>query len=184
MTTRHTTTPATLERALGFVDDLGPCLLSMLGMAGAGKTTLARFWRPEEVISNDAIRGELAGDSGDQSRNPEVIAEAHARIEARYAAGQRTDYDGINTTPKHRRVTPGLTHRLPAIAVLVDEDIEVCLARQHARRAGHQVPCVRDPADAGRARLCRAGRVAGEGFVAALIARAVCDTYDVEIHQR
>jgi hypothetical protein len=50
-----------LHQALDVVDTFGPCLLVVLGKAGAGKSTLAaRCWPDDVVISLDGIRGELA----------------------------------------------------------------------------------------------------------------------------
>ncbi|MFD9965069.1 AAA family ATPase [Amycolatopsis sp. NPDC058986] len=185
MISRDDPTILTLGAALDFVETFRPGLLVMLGKAGSGKSTLAsRCWPDDVVLSLDGLRGELAGDSGDQSRNPEVVAEAHARIAARCASGLQTVFDSTNTTPERRRATLALTHGLPALAILVDQPLDVCLARQHARRPSRRVP--RHEIERMDAELASATptQLLDEGFAAALIVRAVSGTYEIEVHQR
>ncbi|MFC9250658.1 AAA family ATPase [Amycolatopsis thailandensis] len=174
-----------LDQALAFVETFRPGLLVLMGKAGSGKSTLiSRCWPDDHVVSLDALRGELAGDSGDQSRNPEVVAEGHARIAARCAAKRHTIFDSTNTTTEHRAATLALVHDLPAIAILVDQPLEVCLARQAPRRPKRRVP----PRELERMHndlaLATPSQLLTEGFTAALIFRAHDDSYDVEVHGR
>src|SRR6185369_12277405 len=44
-----------------------PCLVILIGAAGAGKSTLAaRLFAPDAILSSDALREVVAGDATDQ----------------------------------------------------------------------------------------------------------------------
>jgi predicted kinase len=157
----------------------------MLGLAGAGKTTLIRrCWPADFVVSLDGLRREFTGDSGAQDRNPEVVAEGHARLAARCSAGEHTIFDSTATTVERRRATLALASGLPTVAVHLDCPLEVCIARQQQRRPQRQVPV--HELERMHAELASAtpGQLLDEGFAVALVIRAAGDTYDVEIHQR
>lgn len=170
-----------LDQALAVVDGFGPCLLVLCGAAGAGKSTLARrCWPDDVVVSLDVLRGWLTGNPGDQSRNPEVAAMAHAQIGVRCAAGLRTVFDSTCTTPARRRVALDLTSGLPAIAVRVDQPLEVCVDRQRARRPGRQVPVHAIRRMCGELASATPEGLVAEGFAAALVFRAVGGIYEIE----
>jgi protein phosphatase len=146
-----------------------PCLVVLIGAAGAGKSTLAArlFW-PDAILSSDAFRAIVSGDEADQGATRTAFAILHRELERRLAAGRTTAVDATNVTPFARR---GLVRRaaargIPAVAIVLDLDPEIVLER-NARRVGRVVPEAairRQIADL--ARSVRPGVLEAEGFAA------------------
>lgn len=146
-----------------------PCLVVLIGAAGAGKSTLAaRLFPPDAILSSDAFRAVVAGDEADQGATRAAFAILHRQLERRLAAGRTTVVDATSVTPFARR---GLVRRaaalgIPAVAIVLDLDPALVRAR-NAARAGRVVPdaaVVRQLADLARSR--RPGVLEGEGFAA------------------
>jgi predicted kinase len=146
-----------------------PCLVVLIGAAGAGKSTLAaRLFPPEAILSSDAFRAVVAGDEADQGATRTAFAILHRQLERRLAAGRTTVVDATSVTPFARR---GLVRRaaalgIPAVAIVLDLDPALVRGR-NAARAGRVVPdaaVVRQLADLGRS--LRPGVLEGEGFAA------------------
>lgn len=87
-------------------------IVLLVGPSGAGKSTLAQqHFPPHEIVSSDTIRAELCGDFRIQSRNDEVFAEVHRRVEQRIQMGQRVVVDATNLRGKDRRFFVDLSRR-------------------------------------------------------------------------
>jgi protein phosphatase len=146
-----------------------PCLVVLVGAAGAGKTTLAaRLFEAEEVLSSDAHRALLAGDEADQAVTKPAFAILHRQLARRMAERRTTVVDATNVTSFARRslVRRAVAHGVPAVAIVLDLAPALVLAR-NATRTGRIVPedaVRRQLADL--ARSLRRGKLDGDGFVA------------------
>jgi protein phosphatase len=117
-------------------------LVLLVGPVGAGKSTWAagRF-PPAEILSSDAIREWVSGDAADQDATADAFRVLHAVARARLRRGLRCVIDATNLTRGGRRSLLSLAARAgrPAMAVVFEVPLEVCLAR-NAARAGRRVP--------------------------------------------
>lgn len=123
-------------------------LILLIGIQGAGKTTLRRqllAWKPDlTVISLDDLRIAAADGTLDQSRNAEVASAAQAAAREALARGHTVLVDATNITPRMRAAWLNL--RLPQgrkrVALWCDVPLETALTRIRARTAagGHAVP--------------------------------------------
>lgn len=125
----------------------------LLGAAGSGKSTLAQClaarWGHHCVLSLDVCRAEITGDPTDQDVTPEAVQLLHQLLRHRCRAGLTTVVDATNTDAGHRAPLVELaTHGgLPAVAVVLDTPLQVCLDRQQdrlgplpGRKWGRRVP--------------------------------------------
>src|SRR5262245_14628750 len=102
------------------IDIPEPCLVVLVGAAGAGKSTLAaRLFAADEVLSSDAHRALVTGDEADQGATKTAFAILHRRLSARMAARRTTVVDATNVTSFARRslVRRASSHGVPAIAI-------------------------------------------------------------------
>ncbi|HLY35221.1 MAG TPA: AAA family ATPase [Candidatus Limnocylindria bacterium] len=142
-------------------------MIVLVGAAGSGKSTLAaRLFAPTEVLSSDAFRAIVAEDETDQSASVDAFALLHAALTARLKRGHLTVVDATNVEEWGRRQLLEIAARWhrPAVALVLDLPLEVCLTRNLAR-SGRRVP----PAAVRRQhRELRASLhdLAGEGFAA------------------
>jgi predicted kinase len=146
-----------------------PCLVVLIGAAGAGKSTLAaRLFAPDQVLSSDAHRALVAGDEADQAVTKTAFAILHRQLARRMAERRTTVVDATNVTSFARRslVRRAAAHDVPAIAIVLDLAPTLVLAR-NANRPGRIVPenAVRRQL-AELARSLRRGDLGGDGFAA------------------
>ena len=145
-----------------------PCLVVLVGAAGAGKSTLAaRLFAPDEVLSSDAHRA-LLSDEGDQGVTRTAFAILHRQLSRRMAERRTTVIDATNVTSFARRslVRRAAAQDVPAVAIVLDLPTTLVLAR-NATRSGRIVPedaVRRQLADL--ARSLRLGRIEADGFAA------------------
>jgi protein phosphatase len=144
-----------------------PCLVVLIGAAGAGKSTLAaRLFRPDAILSSDGFREVVSGDPTDQGATRTAFAILHRQLDRRMADGRTTVVDATSVTPFARRtlVRRAAANGVPAIAIVLDLDTATVLAR-NAARADRVVPETavrRQLADL--ARSLRPGGLESEGF--------------------
>lgn len=146
-----------------------PCLVVLVGAAGSGKTTLAaRLFKPDEVLSSDAYRELVGGDPANQSATRAAFAALHRDLARRMATRRTTVVDATNVTAFARRslLRHAAAHDVPAVAVVLDLDPALVLAR-NAARPGRIVPETAVRTQLGDlARTRRNGALEGEGFAA------------------
>lgn len=146
-----------------------PCVVVLIGAAGAGKSTLAaRLFAPPEILSSDAFRAMVSGRESDQRATRTAFSILHRQLGKRVLAGRTTVIDATNVTPYARRsaLRQAAASGVPVIAIVLDLDPELVAAR-NAARVGRVVPedAVRHQL-AHLARATRPGVLEGEGFAA------------------
>jgi predicted kinase len=121
----------------------------LVGIAGAGKSTIASAWDPSAVLSLDALRGLVAGDECDQDATSDAVTVLDLALAARMRRRVTTVIDATNLLEATRAplVTQAREWQVPAYAVLVDTPLPVARARNAARpgpapgaRWGRRVP--------------------------------------------
>jgi len=108
----------------------------LVGPAGAGKSTFAATnFAPTEVVSTDAARAMIGDDEGDQSVNSQAFALARFIAIRRLKLGRLTVIDATNVRAPHRAPFVALAARFrrPAVALVFDYPLEVCIARNLLR---------------------------------------------------
>ena len=113
-----------------------PCLVVLIGPAGAGKTTLAaRLFGRDEILSSDDHRALVSGDPGDQRVTRIAFSILHRSLERRLAEGRLTVVDATNVHGHARRalLARSTAAGVPAVAVVLDVPLELALERNRAR---------------------------------------------------
>ena len=152
-----------------------PCLVVLIGAAGAGKSNLAaRLFPPDAILSSDAFRAVVSGDEADQRATRTAFAILHRELDRRLTQGRTTVIDATSVTPFARRgiVRRAAAHGVPAVAIVLDLDPAIVLAR-NAARAGRVVPehaVRRQLADLRRS--LQPGGLEAEGFAAVHLVRS------------
>lgn len=145
------------------------CLIALIGAAGSGKSTLAgRLFAPEQILSSDLFRGVVSGDETDQTATRAAFGLLHRELDRRLASGLRTVVDATNVTSFARRslVRRAARHGIPAVALLLDLEPALVLAR-NATRTGRIVPVAAVERQLEQlARSLRRDQLDTEGFVA------------------
>jgi protein phosphatase len=117
-------------------------MVVLVGIAGSGKSTFARaHFAPTEILSSDAFRAMVADDEADQSVSEAAFALLHAVLAARLLRGRLAVVDATNVEEWGRRQLLEIAdrQRRPAVAIVLDVPIEVCIERL-ARRGNRPVP--------------------------------------------
>jgi len=113
-----------------------PCLVVLVGAAGAGKSTFAaRHFGPGEVLSSDAFRERIAGDAADQSATGAAFAALHRALRRRLEQRLLTVVDATSVAARDRRplVRAARAAGVPCIAVVLNLPAEIVLARNAGR---------------------------------------------------
>jgi protein phosphatase len=118
------------------IDVYRDALVLMVGAAGSGKSTFAaRHFPAEAVLSSDRIRAELGqGESDQRATDPAFLL-------IRRLAGERlqrrllTVVDATNVQWMDRAALIELARRIgrPALAIVLDLPVDICLARNAGR---------------------------------------------------
>lgn len=151
-----------------------PCLAVMIGAAGSGKSTLAvRLFAPDAILSSDTLRAVVAGNASDQRATRTAFAILHRQLERRLAEGRTTVVDATSVTPFARRglLARAAAHAVPAVAIVLDLDPAIVLARNAARvdRVVPEIVVRRHLAELERS--LRPGALMAEGFAAVHVLR-------------
>ena len=116
-------------------------LVLLVGAAGSGKSFFARkHFKATEIVSSDALRAAVSDDEADQSASGDAFELLHLIAAKRLRRGKLTVIDATNVQADSRRTLLALAKRYtaPAIAIVLNLPVEVCLA-QNALRTGRKV---------------------------------------------
>ena len=116
-----------------------PCLVVLVGAAGAGKSTFAsQHFGADVILSSDTYRGLVSGDPTDQRATRPAFAALHAALRKRLHDRLLTVVDATNVTTRARAalLREASIAGLPAIAIALDLPADLVLARNRARRGG------------------------------------------------
>jgi len=152
-----------------------PCLVVLVGAAGSGKSTLAaRLFAADSILSSDAHRGLVSGDETDQRATRTAFAILHRRLARRLGDGQTTVVDATNVTSYARRslVRRATDHGIPAVAIVLDLEPGLVLARNGLRGAGIVPEAVVERHLAALERSLRRGSLEHDGFDAVHVLRS------------
>ncbi len=100
-----------------------PCLVVLVGAAGAGKSTFAaRHFAPDEVLSSDRYRAILSGDASNQAATRQAFGRLHRELSNRLAKGLLTVVDATNVQAWARRalVDRATAAGVPSVAIVLD----------------------------------------------------------------
>jgi predicted kinase len=111
-------------------------LAVLVGAAGSGKSAAAaQGWEPGQVISLDALRGQVSGDPCDQAATSDAVVVLQLLLRARLRRWLPTVVDATNADPADRAslLAAARDHQMPAVAVVMATPLASCLARNAAR---------------------------------------------------
>ena len=163
-----------------------PCVVVLIGAAGAGKSTFAaRHFAPTEILSSDAYRAMVSGAESDQRATRTAFSILHRQLGKRLLAGRTSVIDATNVTPYARRAVlrAAAASRTPVVAIVFELPPAVVTAR-NAGRAGRVVP--EDIVRHQLAHLDRAlasGVLEAEGFTAVHRLRTAAELDEVAVRR-
>ena len=112
------------------------CLVALVGVSGAGKSTFARkHFLPTEIVSSDFCRGLVADDENDQGATGDAFEVLHYIAGKRLARGRLTLVDATNVQPESRKSLVQLArkHDCLAVAIVLDVPPKTAAARNENR---------------------------------------------------
>jgi protein phosphatase len=136
-------------------------LVVLIGISGSGKSTFAERHFPATVIlSSDAFRAMVADDPADQRASAAAFELLHLAARRRLERRRLTVVDATSVTrpARHDLVAIARDAGRPAVAIVIDPPLAVCLIRNDGR-AGRRV----DPAVIARQAAELEGWLAGPG---------------------
>ncbi|BBD60439.1 hypothetical protein NIES2109_32360 [Nostoc sp. HK-01] len=120
-------------------------LILLIGLPGSGKSTVAKQLIAEcpqmQLISTDAIRGQLFGDEIIQGPWFLVWQEVERQLQQTVAANQSAIFDATNAQRSHRRELIAFSRNLgftQIVGIWITTPVWLCLARN--KRRDRQVP--------------------------------------------
>jgi protein phosphatase len=121
----------------------GDAMVVLVGIAGSGKSTFAaRHFAPTQVLSSDAFRAMVSDNARDQAATDDAFELLHAALHMRLQRGRLTVVDATNVEGWARGQLLDVAARFarPAVAIVFDVPIEMCLARIAGGRSDRPVP--------------------------------------------
>jgi protein phosphatase len=121
-----------------------PSVVVLCGPAACGKSTFAtKHFRPTQIISSDQARSLVCDDERDQRFQTQAFALVHFLVEQRLSINRLCVVDWTALTALARKSLLELARRfhVPAVVLLLDVPLEVCLQRdaQRERTVGQPV---------------------------------------------
>jgi predicted kinase len=115
-------------------------LILLIGLPGSGKSTLAKQLMAQcpqmQLISTDAIRGQLFGSEAIQGSWLLIWREIERQLQEAISTGKTVIFDATNAQRRHRREVITLARNLGfthITAVWVQTPVWLCLARNQKR---------------------------------------------------
>jgi protein phosphatase len=111
-------------------------LVLLIGAAGSGKSTFARkHFKSTEIVSSDALRAAVSDDEADQGASADAFEVLRLIAGKRLRRGRLTVIDATSVQRESRRSLLALAalDRRPAVAIVLNLPVEICLARLQAR---------------------------------------------------
>ncbi|MEO8228998.1 MAG: AAA family ATPase [Chloroflexota bacterium] len=111
-------------------------LVVLVGVSGSGKSTFAaNHFGPTQVLSSDAFRAIVADDPADQRASRAAFELLHLAARRRLERGRLTVIDATSVSRSARTglVRLARSARRPAVAIVLDPQLGVCLARNATR---------------------------------------------------
>ena len=160
-------------------------LVLLVGASGSGKSTFGlRQFDADAIVSSDQLRGTLAGDEADQHATEAAFLWLDQWLDARLRAGALAVVDATNVewTRRSELIRRARHQGRPAIAIVFDLPLDLCLARNAARPRTVRAAVIRRQHDELRRNL---DRLDLEGFSAVHVLRteAQVDQLAVEIEK-
>jgi protein phosphatase len=140
-------------------------MVVLIGPSGAGKSTFAaRHFAPSQILSSDALREMVADDANDQSATDAAFELLHAGLGMRLARRLVTvvDATSVEGWARQRLLAVSRRHGRPAVAIVFDLPVAICLER-NAARADRRLPAASIRRQHARMRASL-NRLATEGF--------------------
>ena len=113
-----------------------PCLVVLVGPSGSGKSTwAAEHFRPEQIVSSDALRAVVGEGPHDLAASTDAFAVLEEIVARRVRRRLTTVIDTLGLEPERRRAWLSLARaqRLPCVAVGFDTSAAECRARNRRR---------------------------------------------------
>ena len=113
-----------------------PALVVLVGASGAGKSTWAgRWFRPDQVVSTDGLRGLVGEGEHDQRAGKDAFDVLDLVLERRLKRKLLTVVDSLALDHKRRAALRATAARfdVPCVAVVFETPPEVCRARNKVR---------------------------------------------------
>jgi F420-dependent oxidoreductase-like protein len=113
-----------------------PCLVLLVGPSGAGKSTwAAERFRPDQVVSTDALRALVGEGEHDQRASKDAFDVLDLVLGRRLKRGLFTVVDSLALDAKRRQELRELAarYRVPCVAIGFDTPADVCRARNRTR---------------------------------------------------
>jgi protein phosphatase len=159
------------------IDVPAGALVVLIGAAASGKSTFAaRHFLGDCVVSSDRLRGEASGPASDDI----VFSELDHQVQSRLAADLVAVVDATNTDWMWRAALIADARRFgrPAIAIVFNLPLEVCLARNTARSRSVPASVIRRQVDDVTTDI---DRLDLEGFAAVHVLPSVADVDAVSV---
>jgi len=116
-------------------------LVVLVGVSGSGKSTFAeRHFAPTAILSSDAFRAMVADDAADQRATRAAFELLHLAARRRLERRRLTVVDATSVTRPARLSLVAISRetRRPAVAIVLDPPLAICLER-NAKRPGRRV---------------------------------------------
>jgi len=126
-----------MSRALAIPAD---AMILLVGASGSGKTTFAaRHFVPTEILGSDAMRAMVADAPADQRATDDAFRLLRLALELRLRRHRLAVVDATNVEGWAREQLLDIARRCrrPAVAIVLDLPLEVCLERNDQRNDRH-----------------------------------------------